>query len=234
MIFVHIGAGAGDLDPSSNYRDGFTEFVKKNLCGEKKIFIVEANPKNIKKLKECWKDFANVKIFNLAIIPNSYSKNKIKLYYSVDDQPHYQLLSHNKNFVERHFPKSEIKSIEIEAIKINDFLNNNLSNMKIDSFSLDVESLDYEIFMDINLEKYSIDNFSIEYFHLNKTQKKNIIKKFISNGFSYNGFGIDHNKLDWLFTKKKSYWNNMIAKTLPYIHRIYYKRLNKVIQKLKV
>ena len=28
MNFVHIGAGAGDLDPSSNFRDGFTEFVK--------------------------------------------------------------------------------------------------------------------------------------------------------------------------------------------------------------
>ena len=28
MNFVHIGAGAGDLDPAANYRDGFTELVK--------------------------------------------------------------------------------------------------------------------------------------------------------------------------------------------------------------
>ena len=30
MNFVHIGAGAGDKDPSSNFRDGFSELVKKH------------------------------------------------------------------------------------------------------------------------------------------------------------------------------------------------------------
>ena len=30
-IFMQIGAGAGDLDKRSNYRDGFTEFIKKLL-----------------------------------------------------------------------------------------------------------------------------------------------------------------------------------------------------------
>jgi hypothetical protein len=28
-IFIQIGAGAGDLDKRANYRDGFTEFIKK-------------------------------------------------------------------------------------------------------------------------------------------------------------------------------------------------------------
>jgi hypothetical protein len=28
-IYVQIGAGAGDQDPRANFRDGFTEFVKK-------------------------------------------------------------------------------------------------------------------------------------------------------------------------------------------------------------
>ena len=28
MNFVHFGAGAGDLDPSSNFRDGFSEYIK--------------------------------------------------------------------------------------------------------------------------------------------------------------------------------------------------------------
>jgi len=27
-IFVQLGAGVGDLDPRSQFRDGFTEFVK--------------------------------------------------------------------------------------------------------------------------------------------------------------------------------------------------------------
>ena len=62
-------------------------------------------------------------------------------------------------------------------------------------------------------------------------KKKNVIKKFIQSGYSYNGFGIDHNNLDWLFIKKKSFWNNFVSQTFPYIHRIHYKRLNKLIRK---
>ena len=54
MNFVHFGAGAGDLDPSSNFRDGFSEYIKNHKSKEKKIYLVEANQKNIKKLKESW------------------------------------------------------------------------------------------------------------------------------------------------------------------------------------
>ena len=86
--------------------------------------------------------------------------------------------------------------------------------------------------MDIDLKKFDIYQFSIEYFHLNKYQKKKIINKFIKNGYSYNGFGIDHNNLDWMFIKKKSFWNNFILRIFPYIHRIHYKRLNKLIKKI--
>lgn len=230
MIFVHIGAGVGDLDPSSNFRDGFSEYVKKNKSEEKKIFVAEANPKNIKKLKVCWKNYKNVKIFNLAITPNDYLRSNITLYYSQDDKPHYQLLSHDKNHVKYYFPNSEIKEMKIKTIKIRDFLRNNFLNLKIDSFSIDAEGLDYRIFMDMDLKKFDIYQLSIEYFHLNKDQKKNIIKKFIYNGYSYNGFGIDHNNLDWLFIKKKSFWKNFISKLLPYFHRKHYKRLNKLIR----
>lgn len=232
MIFVHIGAGVGDLDPSTNFRDGFSEFVKKNKDEEKKIFIVEANPKNIEKLKTCWQNFKNVNIFNLAVTPNDYKKKNITLYYSEDDKPHYQLLSHDKNHVKHYFPNSIINDIEIKTIKIKDFLENNFLNLKINSLSIDVEGLDYKIFMDIDLKKFDIYQLSIEYFHLNKIQKKNIIEKFIKNGYSYNGFGIDHNNLDWLFVKKKSFWNNLIVQTFPFVHRIHYKRLNKFITKI--
>ena len=60
MIFVHVGAGTGDLAPSSNFRDGFTEYVKNINFSEKKIYVVEANPKNLEKLKDCWKNYKNV------------------------------------------------------------------------------------------------------------------------------------------------------------------------------
>ena len=77
MIYIHIGAGAGDLDPGANFRDGFSEFVKQNKDDNKKIHVVEANPSNIPKLEETWKDYKNVKIYNFAIASKYYDKEKI-------------------------------------------------------------------------------------------------------------------------------------------------------------
>mgnify|MGYP001159770586 CR=1 FL=1 len=227
MIYLHIGAGAGDKDPSKNYRDGFSEFVKKKKDKNKKIFVVEANPANINKLRECWKKFKNVKIFNFAISANR--KNSAKFYYSTNDAPHFQLFSNKKKHVEHYFPKNTIRSKKLGLININIFLKKYFYKKTIDYFSIDIEGLDYEVMMKINLEKYEIKNISLEYLHLNKIQKKNLIKRLLSFGYSYYGFGLDHNKIDWFFKKKTSVWNNIIVKSLPYIHRIYYKRINRIL-----
>ena len=61
-IFVHFGAGAGDLDERMNFRCGFTELIKSNCTIQDKAFVVEANPKNINKLKLCYRDFKNVEV----------------------------------------------------------------------------------------------------------------------------------------------------------------------------
>ncbi len=232
MNFIHIGAGAGDKDPSSGFRDGFSEYVKKHKSKNKKIIVVEANQKNIKKLRETWKDYKNTKILNYAITPNNSKKKKIKLFYSVDDAPHYQLLSNDINHIKKYFPNSKIKTLFARTMKIKSFLQKNLKDITIESFSIDVEGADFDIMMDIDLKKFNIKNISIEYLHLTKKQKKIIINKFISSGYSYNGFGIDHNNIDWLFTKKKFMWNNIVSKIFPYIHRIHYKRLNKLIKNI--
>ena len=232
MNFVHIGAGAGDRDPSSGFRDGFSEYVKNHKSKTKKIIVVEANPKNIKKLKETWKKYKKNKILNYEIIPNNSKKKTIKLYYSEDDAPHYQLLSSDIDHIKRYFPNSKIKFLFAKTMKIKSLLQKNLKDVSIESFSIDVEGADFDIVMDIDLKKFNIKNISIEYLHLSKKQKKIIINKFISNGYSYNGFGIDHNNIDWLFTKKISIWNNIVLKIFPYIHRIHYKRLNKLIKSL--
>jgi|TARA_B100001093_G_C26642636_1_gene933894 hypothetical protein len=232
MNFVHIGAGAGDKDPSSGFRDGFSEYVKSHKSKTKKIIVVEANSKNIKKLKETWKNYKNTKILNYAIIPNNLKTKKIKLFYSEDDAPHYQLLSSDINHIKMYFPNSKIKFLFAKTMKIKSLLLNYFKDTTIESFSIDVEGADFDIMMDIDLKKFNIKNISIEYLHLTNKQKKIIINKFISSGYSYNGFGIDHNNIDWLFTKKKSLWNNIISKIFPYIHRIHYKRLNKLIQSI--
>ena len=84
MIYVHIGAGAGDLDAGAHFRDGFSEFVKKNNDQNKEIYLVEANPSNISKLKESWKDYRNVEIFNFAITSSKQDEKRLKFFYSLE------------------------------------------------------------------------------------------------------------------------------------------------------
>ena len=227
MIFLHIGGGAGDLDPSTNFRDGFSEFVKNYKSKNKDIYVVEANPKNINTLKKSWKKFKSTKIFNISI--SSKEKNKIKFFYTEDDAPYYQLFSSNIDHIKRNFPGSKIKNKYIKSITINKFLNKNFKKKIINYFSIDIESSDFDVIMELDLKKFNIKNISLEYLHLTKDQKIKILKKLLNNGYSYFGFGLDHNNIDWFFKKKNCLWNNIISKFLPIIHRKHYKRLNKLL-----
>ena len=110
------------------------EFIKNKKNKKYKIYVVEANPKNIKKLKETWKNYKNTKIFNLAIVPNNFKKKQIKLFYSENDAPHFQLMSSEINHVKRYFPQSKIKSINIKVMKIDYFFKKYFRNSKIDRF----------------------------------------------------------------------------------------------------
>jgi len=229
MNFVHIGAGAGDLDPTVNYRDGFSELVKNHKTKIKKVFVAEANPVNIKKLKKCWKNYKSVKIYNFAIVSNKIDNEKIRFYYCKKDAPHYQLFSTQINHVKHYFPNSKIESKLIKTMSIKNFMEKNFKKKIIDFFSIDIEGGDFSIIMSLDLKKYNIQNISLEYLHLNIKQKHKILKKLIANGYSYYGFGVDHNNIDWSFKKKTNVWNNWISKLMPLIHRKHYKRLNKLL-----
>src|SRR6056300_502972 len=165
MNFLHIGGGAGDLDPSANFRDGFSEFVKKYRVKKKNIFIVEANPSNISTLKKSWAKYKSVRIFNFAI-SNKRTK-KIKFFFSEKDAPYYQLFSSNIKHVKIHYPGSIIKNKIINSININEFLERYFFKKKIDYFSIDIEGGDYDVLMELDLKKYEIENISLEYLHLN-------------------------------------------------------------------
>ena len=232
MIYVHIGAGAGDLDAGALFRDGFSEFVKKNKDEDKRIYLVEANPSNISKLKISWKDYKNAKIFDFAITSSKQDEKRIKFYYSLDDAPHYQQFSNDIEHVKKNYKDlKKIKFKYIDCVKINDFLNKNFKNKVINFFSIDIEGMDYDVIEDINLKKFEITNFSFEHLHLNIYQKIKLFRKFLKFGYSYNGSGLDHNDFDWTFQKKKNIWNNMIFFFLIFISKKYYQILNKLLQK---
>tara|TARA_Y100000385_G_C12865773_1_gene539269 strand:+ start:86 stop:778 length:693 start_codon:yes stop_codon:yes gene_type:complete len=225
-IFVHLGAGVGDLDKRANFRCGFTELIKKNCTSEDNAFVVEANPKNLGKLKLCYKNFQNVKIFNLAIT-HKFSK-ELTFFFTEDDAPHFQVCSIDINHVKKHYPNSEINSFKVEAININHFFQKNVEK-KIDYLSIDLEGIDYSILMNIDFKNIRVENISIEHLHLTKNQKKNMVSHLNKLGFSYCGNGYDHNNYDYLFKNKKILWNRILSKILWMINHKKVKYFNKFI-----
>lgn len=227
MIFVHLGAGAGDLDAGANFRCGVTEFIKKNSKSSDKIFLLEANPKNIPKLKSCYKKFPNVKIFNLGI--TTKKRKKLNFFYTEDDAPHYQVCTSKKNHLKKHYPNSQIKTFSISTITINEFLKKKVKSKIIDCLSIDLEGMDYESIMSINIKKKIIKNISIEFIHMNKFQKRTMINHLTKNGYSYAGYGYDHNNFDLLFVRKKIFLNRILSKLIWLISIKYLKFLNYLI-----
>ena len=201
--YIQIGAGAGDQDPRVNFKDGFTKFIKNiKLDKNDKILLIEANPLNIKKLKECWKNYENTKIFNLALVDKNFSKKDIKLYYTEDDKPCYQVTSLFYSHVKKHYPTSKILELHTKTKNINSFLNTEVGNNIIKYLAIDAEGIDFDLMMDIDYQNFEIQNISFEVLHLNLKQKKKLKEKLMANGYSYFGRGFDPHGYDLMFKKK--------------------------------
>ncbi len=224
MIFIHLGAGAGDLDKRANFKCGFTEFIKKNSQPNDKIFVLEANPKNISRLKMCYKNFSNVNIYNLGISLNN--EKNLTFYYTEDDAPHYQVCTSKIDHLKKHYPNSRIKKFEIQSLPINKFLEKEVNHDIIDFLSIDLEGIDFDTLMSINMDKFEIKNISIEFIHLSPLEKKKMISHLNQNGYSYIGYGYDHNNFDFLFTKKKFLLNRFLSKFLWMVGKKYIKFFN--------
>jgi len=220
--FIQIGAGAGDQDERLDFKDGFTKFVKEKINNENNILVVEANPHNLKKLKDCWKNYSNVRIFNIAIVDSHYKKDDIKLYYTESDAPCYQITSINKEHVKKHYPNDKIIELNVRSQKINDFLIEKTKLENIEYLAIDVEGIDYDLLMDIDFDKLKIKNISFEFIHLNEEQIKNIFNRLIKNGFTYTGKGFDINGYDLMFKKKINFFSKL--KTNYKLYRVLKKR----------
>lgn len=211
--YIQIGAGAGDQDERLNYKEGFTNFIKKKTYNkDDKVLVVEANPLNIDKLKTCWKDYSNLKIYNLAIVDSNFTGENIKLFYTEDDKPCYQVTSIHPSHVKKHYPKSIILEKKVKAKRINDFLSEEVGNQRIEYLAIDAEGIDFDLIMDLNLKKNDIKNISVEIIHLNKEQKKILVNKLLENGYSYSGKGFDIDGYDLMFSRKMNLYLKLKTK----------------------
>jgi FkbM family methyltransferase len=198
-IFIQVGAGAGDLDTRANCRDGFTEFIKSLPRSRvKKIILIEPNPANLHLLRECWKNYPEVIIYELAIVPKDITTETITFYYCKKDFPHYQVASINKSHVEKHYPNQSIDSMNVQTISVKQFINDIIGNDTIELLSLDIEGIDAEILLELPLSNLKIKYLSMEYIHL-MDKEESVYNYLSSNNFEFLGSGVDYQGFDKLY-----------------------------------
>lgn len=200
-LYVQVGAGAGDRDSRLDFRDGFTEFVKKqDKTTIDKIILIEPNPVNIPELTTCWKDYPQAVIHQIGICLESAVEKSITFYYVEEDAPHFQVFSMNKEHVQKHYPDKEIKSKIVECKTLSEFLNENINGEIIDMLALDIEGIDADLVLETDWKKIECKYISVEHLHLG--DKSDSVKaKLLDAGYTFNGTGIDHKDYDWSFIK---------------------------------
>ena len=197
--FIQIGAGAGDRDPSAGFVDGFTRMVKaldKETVG--RVLVVEPNPINIPFLKECWQDYPQAEIYNIGIVPSTYSERTITFYYALSDGPHFQCTSINKN----HTGQQELGEFQSPCETLTEFLSRTVGNNFIDVLALDIEGIDGDVILDTDWNNINLDQLSFEYTSLHG--KTGSVKDHLEkHGFEFIGKGLDRDGLDWMYQKRK-------------------------------
>jgi len=203
--YIQIGAGAGDQDARANFRDGFTEFVKRRHPGQvSRIVLVEPNPFNIEALKRCWKDYPQAEIVQMGVCPQSHltANGRATFYYAEEDAPCFQVFSIKKSHVEKHYPSGTIKSVEIPIISINQFIERFIGSSHVSIFALDIEGIDAEILLDIQWRGLNIFRLSFEHIHLG-SQKDTVLRHLGQNGYTFIGSGLDVNGFDLMYENLK-------------------------------
>jgi FkbM family methyltransferase len=203
-VFIQVGAGAGDLDKAANCRDGFTEFIKK-LPREriKKIILVEPNPLNIPLLKECWKDYPESSIYEIAICPNTYQNDTIEFYYCPADGTNYQVASINKGHIQKHYGHNcELNKFIVPVRTLENFIHEVITEDEvIELLALDIEGIDGEILLGINFDNLKLKYLSFEHLHLGDS-KNSVLRHLTNNNYEFLGSGIDYNGYDYLYMNR--------------------------------
>jgi hypothetical protein len=199
--FIQIGAGAGDQDPRSNFRDGFSEYVKSlDRSTVDRILLVEPNPINIPMLRQCWKDYPQAEIYNIGICLNSALERSITFYYAEEDAPHFQVFSINRDHVVKHYPHQEIKTSISQCLTLGEFLNTHVKQANIELLALDIEGIDAEILLENDWKNINCQHLSFEHLHLGNHAQL-VQHNLESHGYRFMGPGMDHNGYDWLYKK---------------------------------
>lgn len=149
-VIVQIGACVGQDHVSQFYADG------------NELHIVEANKMHIPTLKEQYPDAF---ISHCAIGTSEMHGKRIKMYYSTNDAPRYEVTSMMISHVTKHgYAINTIKTFSVKCVSLTEYLRK--INKPIEILFLDIEGLDEDVLRDTDLSEFDIANIQIERLHL--------------------------------------------------------------------
>lgn len=203
-LFLQIGAGAGNRDPRTAFKDGFTDYISRiDLTARDRVILVEPNPGNVELLKECWRDTEAAQVLQVAILPIGESPREITLWYAQEDAPHFQVASHDRAHVERHYPHGTIESMSVTAIPFDELLRQIGHDRSLEILGIDVEGLDADILLSIDWTSANFHAVSFESVHMGDSEE--VVRRNLHEaGYVSAGVGLDINGLDSLMVKPDS------------------------------
>jgi hypothetical protein len=124
----------------------------------------------------------------------------IKLYYSLDDGPHFTISSTLKSHVKKFYSESSIRSFLVPCLDINSFLKLTCRGNQIELLALDIEGIDILILNELDLLQFDIHKISFEKSH-GGNELKELERKLRSSGYRKAGMGMDPHNSDVLWVK---------------------------------
>lgn len=165
--------------------------------------FVEANSLHIEDIKNCYSNYSNVIVENIAVKPKSKSEDTLTIYYHTNEHPHYGMASCHIEHIQKHMTwcphlqGGEIKSFDVPCITIEELFEKH-SIYELDWLYLDIEGIDAEILLTTDWKKYKIKRFEFEALHLEKYA--DAIKSMMI-GMGYTQVNSLH-PYDWAFENK--------------------------------
>lgn len=162
MKVVQIGSNKGN--------DDLSEYLKYNVSDLTFGLFVEPNSFCISDLKNCYSNYSNVFIENVAIKTPFQDEEELEIFYNTYDHS-MEISSCKLSHVQTHtywcpeIRDGEIKSFKVPCLTLENLLDK-YQIKYLDWLLLDIEGIDAEVLLSFNWEKYNIKKIEFEHLHL--------------------------------------------------------------------
>jgi FkbM family methyltransferase len=186
MKIVQLGANKG--------YDSLFRYLENHKSEIELLVLVEPFRLHLDNLKECYKDYKNVIIENVAVKPSFITKEDLTIYYYEKDGPAYHVASINPSHIYKHYGNVNLDSFTIPSFTIEQILNKH-DLKELDWLLIDVEGLDAELILNFDWSSYNIKRIDVEHLHLGDSSQE-VLNLLASLGYKR----IEStNTFDWAF-----------------------------------